>query len=708
MLKDAGYCAQLRIRAALFLCRTKTAACGNRRLAYKKPSFVSNMGDERVKYVNPVSDTEHEEKPVREQLQKASISQEAVTMAEVSARSESEQELHLGENGADTGTTERTPSPPRKRSFEDVEEASQRDRSSRPKRQPSRKRSRDSTAEEDELNNGQRKSSSERARDGDEDAAETNGAAQGSTSNTKAATPESQPEQRTDTVGEIVGSPKIKRSRLHSATLEEAEDTAGDTLTTATDKDTSESTKPAQPSTSESKDEAATPEPQPEQRTDTVDEIVGSPKIKRSRLHSATLEEAEDTAGDTLTTATDKDTSESTKPAQPSTSESKDEAATTAKPSVSSGFSNTAESSPFASVSGSKSPALENGQRSPFAASGFSALSGSTVSGFGALSKNAGGFGTGAAFGKGGKEPLGDDKLTPAPADDASELDKEKAIPSTTFGGSLGQKSAFGGGGTTNAGGGFGSGAGFGSKVGQGTGFGGFGTGKGLSSFASGKPPVLGGGNAGLKAAKAFGAPADDEDGEGEDEEESGEGGGDEAGFRSPLSQESDKQDERFYSQELVTGEEDERTEYSCRAKLYNFATVADGRKEWKERGIGVVRLNVKKATSAAPVSTAVTEGESDKDNDDDDEDDVDSKPRARLLMRTDGSHRVILNTPVKKEIRFGAPDGSEPKNGFIYFMGAADGKGSVELLQLKVSSLTRCFLFSLILLSHSKYMDRY
>ena len=116
----------------------------------------------------------------------------------------------------------------------------------------------------------------------------------------------------------------------------------------------------------------------------------------------------------------------------------------------------------------------------------------------------------------------------------------------------------------------------------------------------------------------------------------------------------------------METGEEDEITEYSCRAKLYNFATVAEGKKEWKERGLGIVRLNVNKP---AP-------GEEDEDG-----------LKARLLMRAEGSHRVILNTPVKKEIKFGGPTGGQPQGGYVYFMGAVDGKEGLELLQLKASS---------------------
>jgi Ran-binding protein 3 len=108
--------------------------------------------------------------------------------------------------------------------------------------------------------------------------------------------------------------------------------------------------------------------------------------------------------------------------------------------------------------------------------------------------------------------------------------------------------------------------------------------------------------------------------------------------------------------------------EFSCRAKLYNFVTGPDGKKEWKERGLGVLRLN-----TADPPLSGLTR-------------------KARLLMRADGSHRVILNTPLLKEATFGGPKGGKPAGGYIYFMGAMEGdegEGKLEMLQLKVCHST-------------------
>jgi Ran-binding protein 3 len=54
--------------------------------------------------------------------------------------------------------------------------------------------------------------------------------------------------------------------------------------------------------------------------------------------------------------------------------------------------------------------------------------------------------------------------------------------------------------------------------------------------------------------------------------------------------------------------------------------------------------------------------------------------------MRAEGSHRVILNTPIKNEIKFGSPSGGPPEGNYLLFMGTVDGKTTLEMLQLKVS----------------------
>lgn len=529
----------------------------------------------------PLSDTEGGEKPVREQLKKAHITSgpNASKSQAAQVAAASEHDAGNGDNSSSSGERGRLH---RKRSHEEVDEDSQ-DATSQPVKQHTRKRSRDSTAEEDELNNGQRKVSGERTRNGDEAVAVQAPESNGTGKDARASTPEATGEKRPEEAVESMTSPKTKRSRIHS--------------TVAGDKDLPEADKPAD-----------------------------------------AVESRED-------------------------SKESGETQSTSKIPHTSAFANASASSPFGALAGSKTQPSDQPQTSvsAFASSGFGALAGSTNSGFGAIGKTSGGFGSGGSFATGAKSSL-----------NTKENDKPSANSGSAFGGALGQKSAFA---SATSGSGFGSGAsgfgkpgsqgigGFGGGLG-GTGFSSLGGG-GLTSFASGKTASPLG--ALSKSPKPFGAPADEED-RGEEDDD----GDDKAGTKSPIATEEEKQDERFYEQELETGEEDESTEFSCRAKLYTFSADHEGKKEWRERGFGVLRLNVRRRQP----------------------DEEDQTPKARLLMRAEGSHRVVLNTPIKKEISYGTPDGDKPNNGFLFFMGAIDATG-LELLQMKVGHTSFTFLYS-------------
>lgn len=296
---------------------------------------------------------------------------------------------------------------------------------------------------------------------------------------------------------------------------------------------------------------------------------------------------------------------------------------------------------------------------SAFASSGFGAFASSSASGFGSIddTKKLSSF------------------ASPEPETKAAPPAKPSA---SVFGGALGQTSAFGGGGGGSAFGGASTKAGFGSAFGGANAFGGGfgGSGPKLNTFATPGAAPLGGAK---KPVRAFGAPieSDDDASEGEDDNDDG------ARLKSPKSDTEEKRHEAFYQQSLETGEENETTEYTCRAKLYNFVhtnpTDETSKKEWKERGLGTLRLNVQnsepgaeddiEAAAGAPSSKVEEAG----------------GVRARLVMRADGSHRVILNTPIKKELRFGTVTGDAPQSGYVYFMGSIDGKPKLELLQLKM-----------------------
>ncbi|KAK7542106.1 uncharacterized protein J3D65DRAFT_612631 [Phyllosticta citribraziliensis] len=294
--------------------------------------------------------------------------------------------------------------------------------------------------------------------------------------------------------------------------------------------------------------------------------------------------------------------------------------------SKSSGFSNTSATSPFAALAASKSSTSSpqpQTSESAFKASGFGALASSSTSGFGALGATT--KPTSTVFG-GGVSP---------------------AKPSIT-GLSGGTASAFGGLSSEGK-------SAFGSAAPAASAFGTLGGPK-LSGFGGGSGPKI----VGLsEKPKAFGAP-----GEGDDEAHSENESSAEKDKVLNTSEEEPK-DERFFEQDVKTGEENEETVFSCRAKLFNFVTVNDDKKEWKERGIGNLKLNVWKQSRA------------------DQEAKVPKK--ARFVMRADGSHRVVLNSPIQKELKFGGiPNGSKPTNGYVFFMGTLEGNG-IELLQVKM-----------------------
>ncbi|KAL4917302.1 hypothetical protein BDW62DRAFT_184164 [Aspergillus aurantiobrunneus] len=168
-------------------------------------------------------------------------------------------------------------------------------------------------------------------------------------------------------------------------------------------------------------------------------------------------------------------------------------------------------------------------------------------------------------------------------------------------------------------------------------GFGAAGSSGGLTSFAApGGPSVLGG-----ASSKPFGAEADsDEEDEKEDEADSG-----------PGEFEADKTDERFYARQIETGEEEEKTYFACKAKLFHFSDM-----EWRERGLGNFKVNVK-----------VTDG-------------VEDKKSARMVMRADGVLRVMLNTALFKGMNVGDASGNEPRSKQIH-LASLEGNRSVPLL---------------------------
>jgi Ran-binding protein 3 len=105
------------------------------------------------------------------------------------------------------------------------------------------------------------------------------------------------------------------------------------------------------------------------------------------------------------------------------------------------------------------------------------------------------------------------------------------------------------------------------------------------------------------------------------------------------------------------TGEEGETTAWTGRAKLYTMSGEGSS-KAWKERGVGTFKLNVT----------------------------VDEPKKARFVLRADGTHRLLLNAAVTKQLVFGGDsNGEKPKDGRVLFNSpTADGELEMHLLKVR------------------------
>ncbi|GAA5914230.1 hypothetical protein JCM8208_001527 [Rhodotorula glutinis] len=158
--------------------------------------------------------------------------------------------------------------------------------------------------------------------------------------------------------------------------------------------------------------------------------------------------------------------------------------------------------------------------------------------------------------------------------------------------------------------------------------------------------------------------PAKPSTGAGADASSSAEAGGSSAG----ASDDADAPERVVYTkQETVTGEEEERLLHSVRCKLY---AMSEG--QWAERGTGNLKLN-----------------ETNKD---------DGKKGARLLMRADATHRLLLNAPLfkafsievhsEKYVRFSVIEGSTPTSYMLRLGNPAAAATLVQAVQDKVATL--------------------
>lgn len=325
---------------------------------------------------------------------------------------------------------------------------------------------------------------------------------------------------------------------------------------------------------------------------------------------------------------------------------------------ASSGFANASTASPFSARSPLKSDSTA-APASAFASSGLSAFAASSSSPFSSTSttKSPSGFASTAATSSG----FG-----------GSQSTSSFASLKSGFGSS---SSAFGSTSTSSA---FGVPKPFGSAFGAAKPFG-----ASSAGFSGGSAPAPFG------TGKSFGSStvkkADEED-EDDTEENGEEAAADEANAEA-------QQDPRFKEQHselqkivptqhtltrvvVDTGEENESTDFSCRAKLYYFAGAGVG---WKERGVGTLKINT------SEVSESLSKDDNQKTDTVDPEAGFSTvKRKARLIMRADGVHRVVLNSPIFKGMKFGDTEGNEPFGKLMHLQSLEDGKPIP--LQIRVS----------------------
>ncbi|KAF2684322.1 hypothetical protein K458DRAFT_431296 [Lentithecium fluviatile CBS 122367] len=426
---------------------------------------------------------------------------------------------------------------------------------------------------------------------------------------------------------------------------------------------TTNSVKPTIPSIGEKDgDEATQPqEPSAIDRQDTPegelpDKAVGgvaSPKNKRTREQAeagaeAIAAPAPDSKEESAAAAKLEDERTTKRPRDAAGSEAATEVTETkTKIPAGSGFANTSSTSPFAAMS--PKPQVSNSTETSTKDLPQTSEKAFQSSGFGGFAKSPSPFAV-----TGNASPFGaatGNKLSSFASSTATTTSKL-----SVFGGGIENKSGQSGFGTIAAGpkSAF-AGSPFGTTINSTT-TSGFGSIGGLSA----KPSGFGSGASitGLakKPATPFGAKEKVEKSDNEDDEDAEDGDGKDEG---------DAEDDsgRRLSHTLLqsqgppeTGEENEDTVWTGRAKLYTLAGET-GKKSWQERGVGSIKLNV---TREEPI-------------------------KARFVLRADGTHRLLLNAAITASIRFGNPEGNKPEDGKLLFA-APTTSGEVEshLLKLK------------------------
>jgi len=360
-----------------------------------------------------------------------------------------------------------------------------------------------------------------------------------------------------------------------------------------------------------------------------------SPKNKRTRDQAETAEDKTVENGiangkPVSSAAEERDSKRPRDKAETESADAKTENKTKVYPG--SGFANTSAESPFAAMAAKpQAPKTVNSTDSQpqtsdekFKASGFGSFASSTASPFGGLKSPGSSSPFGAAAGGNKLASFAGSKASPEPT-------------GSGFGGLGSSKSVFGG-------------SPFGSSLGGG--FGGLASTKpGLSSFATPADLTI----KGLKSKpSAFGTPADQD----KSDESDGSDGDDDENEKDSNEEEHKSSQPVLSQQPQETGEEGENTLWTGRAKLYTMAGEGSSR-AWKESGVGTFKFNIT----------------------------IDEPKKARFVLRADGTHRLLLNAAVTKQLIFGADsEGGKPKDGKLVF-NTLKSAGEVEMHLLKLKA---------------------
>jgi hypothetical protein len=122
------------------------------------------------------------------------------------------------------------------------------------------------------------------------------------------------------------------------------------------------------------------------------------------------------------------------------------------------------------------------------------------------------------------------------------------------------------------------------------------------------------------------------------------------------------------------------------RAKIFALESKEAG---WKERGVGTLKINVPRSCASFDENDLPIPGSFDASGLEEEEEEESSAPRvARLIMRQESTHRVILNTIIVRAMEFhDKPSNSTAQILFTAFEGEKEPKPINMLLKVRDNS---------------------